>query len=285
MFSVKQKVLIARGLNRVLVAARRCVGLGPLTVTNRRGIRWSLDLNEGIDLCIYLLGAYEPRTVWRYSPLIESGFVVLDIGANVGSHTLQFARLVGPTGRVFAFEPTDFAFAKLKRNVGLNPQLAPSVIASQTLLVAEAAAAAPEALYASWPLMADPDGLHREHLGKAMPIAGAAVITADEFCRRNGLTRIDFVKLDVDGNEFEVLKGFVAALEKFRPRILMEIAPYVLDERSANLLEELTEFLVSLRYQFLMVNSRQPIIARSAALRSLVGAGDSINILLEPKAV
>ena len=93
MFSVLQKIFIARQLNRVLRIARRLVGRDMRTVCDRRGVRWALDLDEGIDLSIYLLGAYEPRTLHAYTRHIRPGAVVFDIGANIGAHTLHFARL------------------------------------------------------------------------------------------------------------------------------------------------------------------------------------------------
>ena len=54
--------------------------------------------------------------------ITKPGMTVLDIGANIGAHTLLFSSLVGAAGRVVAFEPTDFAYAKLQKNVALNPR-------------------------------------------------------------------------------------------------------------------------------------------------------------------
>ena len=93
---------------------RRLVGGGPELVTSRQGLTWQLDLREGIDLSIYLLGRFEPSTVRCYTRLVNPGDVVLDVGANIGAHTLPLARLVGEAGRVIAFELTRYAFLKLQ---------------------------------------------------------------------------------------------------------------------------------------------------------------------------
>ena len=61
-------------------------------------INWRLDLLEGIDL----LGSFEPLTVRAYRGIVRPGDTVLDIGANVGAHTLPLAQLVGETCRVIA---------------------------------------------------------------------------------------------------------------------------------------------------------------------------------------
>ena len=160
MLSVKQKMRIARGLNGVLMTARRFIGRGPRAVCRRRGINWSLDLNEGIDLSIYLLRSYEPQMLRAYTALVRPDDTIFDIGANIGAHTLHFARLVGRKGRVHAFEPTDFAFGKLKTNLALNPDYASVVEANQVFLVAERAVALPQSVYSSWPVSNQTDTVH-----------------------------------------------------------------------------------------------------------------------------
>jgi len=96
----KTKVLIAKMLSSAILAVRG--GRDRSVEATRRGIRYRLDLKEGIDLAIYL-GVYENSTVRAYRKLIRRGDWVLDIGANIGAHTLQFADLVGDGGRVIAF--------------------------------------------------------------------------------------------------------------------------------------------------------------------------------------
>jgi hypothetical protein len=60
-----------------------------------------------------------------------------------------------------------------------------------------------------------------------MSTSGAATTTQDAAVSARALTSLDFIKLDVDGNEFEVLRGAQATLQRFRPQILMEFAPSV----------------------------------------------------------
>jgi FkbM family methyltransferase len=211
---------------------RQLCGAPSTTIVRRGGALWSLDLKEGIDLSIYLLGGFEPRTLRRYKELIVDGFVVLDIGANVGAHTLPLAQLVGPSGRVIAFEPTEYAFDKLLKNISLNPGLSSRISANQTLLGRSTNDELPGAIYSSWPLENASD-LHSDHQGRLKSTSGADVQTVDGYVERCGLDRLDFIKLDVDGHEYEVLQGARATLERFRPGIVLELAPYVYSEKPA----------------------------------------------------
>ena len=147
---------------------------------SRGGLRWRLDLREGIDLSIYLLGSFEPSVTKSYRRLVSPGDVVLDIGANVGSHTLPLARAVGDSGRVFAFEPTGWAFSKLQTNLALNPDLASRVTAEQVMLVGPGESTVPGAIYSSWPL-ASGTQLHPVHRGRLMSTDDAHAVTLDDY--------------------------------------------------------------------------------------------------------
>src|ERR1700751_5151651 len=120
MLTTKTKVSLARLAHSCISAGRKLAGKGDSTIVERNGIRYHLDLNEGIDFSIYLLGAFEPGTQKTLQKLAKPGDVVFDIGANIGAHPLTIAQSVGRSGKVYAFEPADFAFAKLQRNLALN---------------------------------------------------------------------------------------------------------------------------------------------------------------------
>lgn len=106
-------------------AGRALLGRTDQEIVVRDNITYDLNLSEGIDFGIYLANFYERQTRSALSRLVSPGSLVLDIGANIGAHTLHLAQLVGPLGRVLAFEPTEFAFRKLRRNLDLNPSSPP----------------------------------------------------------------------------------------------------------------------------------------------------------------
>src|SRR5206468_4690697 len=109
MLTTKTKVTLASLAYRCVAAARAVAGKNDSAIVNRGGLRWSLDLAEGIDFSIYLLGAFEPSTASTIQKLVKPGDVAFDIGANIAAHTLGIARLLGPEGRGLAVEPSNLA--------------------------------------------------------------------------------------------------------------------------------------------------------------------------------
>lgn len=189
-----RKIALARLAYRTIKLGRGLCRLQDHCQVIRAGLRYELDLSEGIDFAIFLLGSFEPSTVAALRRHLKPGATALDIGANIGAHTLQMARLVGPEGRVLSFEPTAFALAKQLRNLALNPEICNRVTAFQCFLAADEYRMSPQPLYASWPLPHRP-GVHGKHFGRSMTTAGAQIMTLDNLLLQCRIERIDLVKL------------------------------------------------------------------------------------------
>lgn len=278
MIKVQQKLKLARIVNRMIRCCRSLCGLNMRTTARRGGVLWDLDLNEGIDLAIYLYGAYELRTVQAYRKLIKPGDVVFDIGANIGAHTLRFAQAVSPTGTVHAFEPTDYAFQKLLRNFELNPILGGRVRLNQMLLCESMEVTPPEKIYSSWPLSGQ-DHVHEQHGGRLEEISKAQITTLDAYCEANKVDKIDFVKIDVDGNEYTVLKGWENTLRQMRPPILIELAPFAHDSGKSSF-DDMIVYLKTIGYKFYDLNARNKLPTEPRALREIIPDGSGVNALL-----
>jgi FkbM family methyltransferase len=253
------------------------LGQSDRTVVARDGITYDLDLAQGIDFAIFLGNIYERQTKSALRKLVSPGSLVLDIGANIGAHTLHLAQLVGPGGRVMAFEPTDFAFRKLGRNLELNPSLAARVDAYHCFLAASDGANVPEAIYSSWPL-AKQSGLHAKHLGREMLTEQAQSRSLDSVLNENGDRKVHLVKLDVDGFECDVLAGATAMLREVRPVFVMELAPYVLEERGASLDQLLSYFLPN-GYVFYHEQTQKPLPSSARELQRMIAIGAGINAI------
>jgi len=280
MLSTRSKIAIAKVLHRLVRVGHLVTGrpmCGPFT---RRGIRWQLDLSEGIDLMIYLAGAFEPSTVRAYEKLIAPGDVVFDIGANIGAHSLRFARLVGAQGRVHAFDPAQPAIDKLRVNCALNPELASRIVINHAFCTDRIGRTIPEAVYASWPLTGSAAGLHAAHLGRLHPVGSPRLEILDDYVERNRLPRVDFIKLDVDGSEVSVLRGARKILARDQPVILTEVALYIFKENG----EDIREFWSIFRdqgYRMRLLNSRREIPLDSEYFAAHLPEHSSINVVLE----
>jgi FkbM family methyltransferase len=286
MLRTKTKVRIARLLNAVIVGGRGLFGAPPLVRTSRGGINWALDLNEGIDLGIYL-GRYQkiPRRV--VDSCIRPDSLVIDIGANIGSHALPMARFVGDRGRVVAVEPTRFAYSKFLSNIKLNPKLSNRLIPINAALTEGGPNGASNgAFYSRWPLRGSEADRHPEHLGKFETADGARFLSLDslltELRSRHEITApVAFIKMDVDGNELQVLKGAGTTLTTDRPVMLIEITPHVQDEVPQRF-EAMMEVLTSFGYSLEDADTGRPLPNSCPELRKLITFGASIDALARP---
>ena len=280
MLTTKTKISLAALAYRAITSARGLFGKGKQVIVRRGGVRWCLDLEEGIDFSIYLLGAFEKSTAATLRTLVKAGDTVLDIGANVGAHTLGLAKAVGPAGKVFAFEPADFAFRKLLRNLELNPELQKRTQASQVMLGADVDKPLAAGIYASWPLE-KVDAVHPKHRGRFVSTQGAVADTLDGFVERHGIAQIDLIKMDVDGNELPVLQGGPGVLQKHRPTIVLEMSPYVHAEQH-NSFAEMIELLRNSKYRIESASNRTNLPLDTSALEALIPDGAGINVVALP---
>lgn len=143
--------------------------------------------------------------------LLRPGSWVVEVGANVGTHTLPLARAAGPTGRVIAFEPQRIVFQTLAANVALN---------SLTNVECrwEAAGAEPGSIVVPTINYESDNNFGGLELGKYATGERVPVTTVD----RLDLPRCDLLKIDVEGMELDVLRGAAQTLARLRPVVYLE---------------------------------------------------------------
>lgn len=277
--STQSKLRIARRLSRIVCSARKLLGRPPHGVFERRHTRYELDLREGIDLSIYLFSVFEPDVVAYYEKALGPDAVVIDIGANIGAHTLQLAGLCGDGGKVIALEPTAWAFGKLLRNIELNPGLKPRIHAMQSFLGRQSSGELPESICSSWPMDVAETSADARSEGRACSTQGASAMTLDQLVEKLGLWRVDLIKLDVDGNELDVLEGAQSTLARFRPRLIIELAPYVFSDREKSIVRIL-ETMKSKGYRTARIGKREISLADADAVVALIPDGGGVNALI-----
>lgn len=232
------KIFFARILYRVVHLIYR----EDRRIIVRNGIKYEIDLSEVIDLSMFLSGNFQKHVSQNKRLSLPQDAIIFDVGANSGMMTLQFAKLV-PLGKVYSFEPTFYAFSKLKKNLELNPELAERIVAIQSFVSSSKSEEPSIKAYASWKVGGTIKGVkHRVHGGIAKSTDGIGAVSLDDFCKQNEIKRLDFIKIDTDGHELEVLKGAQKVISKFSPIIIFEVGIYVMEERNIDFSDYLKFF-------------------------------------------
>lgn len=211
-----------RGLKYFLRAAK---WLGIENNTYRRRLANNLYINvnpsEHIQQQLFWYGYYEKELGDLIKKILRPGNVFLDIGANIG----YFSLLAGnhePTAKIIAFEPVGSIFKKLEENISINTVQNIKAVNSGVGDKNEE-----REIYIS-----AEDNLGMSSFQKPGSYSGKtemiSVITIDEWIKSTALSKIDLIKLDVEGNELAALKGMHKTLQNFKPAVIVEINPETL---------------------------------------------------------
>jgi len=156
--------------------------------------------------------------------------VIIDVGANIGLSALAFAPLV-PAGRMLAVEPSPRSARALAETLRLNGLAGRVAIEAVALADKPGELAFHEAAHSAGAHLMDPNTMG----GEALPQVRVPVTTLDALMAKHALARLDFLKIDVEGFETEVMQGGAETLARFRPVVFAEFNAWVLQcNRSAN---------------------------------------------------
>lgn len=152
-----------------------------------------------------------------FQKYIPQGGTVIDVGACLGDHTLSYARMVGGGGVVFAFEPNPEAFKCLKYN--MKPY--------KNVAVLDVALGATNGAVECVASEREPNNLGANSV-RRVAFGAIPVRTIDHYGIRS---RLDFLKIDAEGWEPDIIEGAKATLLRFKPVILVEINRPILAAR------------------------------------------------------
>ena len=202
-----------------LMPAHYSYPLGTWRKCLRDGIWFEVDIGTRNGWMLYCHRSANPL-VQQY---VRAGDTVFDIGANQGELTLAMACAAMPGGKVFAFEPNPTMFAVLSRNIELNPALA---CCAEPL----ALGAAPGRVEIRQQDGRNPGTVtvHTDLIPYGGNWVTVNVARLDDYVRTQALARVDVMKIDVEGYEFEVCKGAEGTLGRWHPRLIMEVADTLL---------------------------------------------------------
>jgi len=158
-----------------------------------------------------LYGEFSEEEAELFGQIARPGDVILDVGANIGAHTLFFAKKVGLAGRVYAFEPQRMVYQTLCANMALNSIT--NTFCIQAALAEEAGSIVVPALNYAQTNNYGGVGLGTYATGESVP-----VMTLDSL----DLSACRLIKIDVEGMEETVLRGAVQTVQRHKPMLYVE---------------------------------------------------------------
>jgi FkbM family methyltransferase len=204
------------------------------TIYGKFGINYSIIPNSSLDAHILKDGVYSDWIASQNLLSFEKNSVFFDIGANVGFLSLIFANRYAPTGHVYCYEADPFIFNDLKRNISLNPNIKNIHIQNIAIQGDHLKLTA----HLNIRRAVDDDDNENRGLSSLCNISLHKIdsikvqcSTIDKEVTKMKVNRLDFIKVDVEGLEYDVLKGGHQAILKLSPTILWE-ASVVLDRLS-----------------------------------------------------
>jgi len=183
--------------------------------TSRGDLLW-LNNTGYIDLQIIQYGEFEQMSTAVITRLVKPGAIVLDVGANIGYYTVMMSKLVGNEGKIFAFEPTKHFLETLRRNLAVNHVKnvevlnfgLSNIVREMTIDIGPSSAT-----------LHSPLGFDKVLSNETIHLS-----TLVDFVREYGITRIDFIKIDIDGHEPLFFDGAWPVLDLMSPIMICEVS-------------------------------------------------------------
>ncbi len=212
----------------------------------RRNLRWS---------------KHEPETPYL-ADLLSGAPVCLHVGASDGRHSYVMTK-VAPRARIHAFEPSEFTYQVLKACMSWHG------ISGQVTTVHAAVGDKPGELILITPRkMSGRMGRAYAYVAETAPNGPARpdledqgstqqktpVVVLDDYCREQGLDRVDFIRMDIEGAELKALNGALGVLDRDKPHVLLEIHPIMLQARFGASAEDVVELFRSRGYRMFALN-------------------------------
>jgi len=201
-----------------------------------------------IEWTLLSTGTYEDEINKLIRISLKAGNIALDIGANIGLQSLRMAQSVGSSGHVYSFEPLTYLQNKFNKNTGLNRfeniTLFPFALSDQS---GETSYSIDEQIWNQGTFNLN----NKSSDGKAQQII---IKVADELNEIQSLSRLDLIKIDVEGFEYQVLKGLKSTLKKHWPRIIFEY-DHNYWENNGQKMSDCYGFLNNLGYKLYQITS------------------------------
>jgi len=180
----------------------------------------------GISRELQIFKTHEPLTTKLTSKILEKGMTCLDIGANIGYYAFLESKAIGENGKVIAIEPSPINFKQLKQNLELNNssnvEIYNFAIGDKEDKVEFIVSKLSNLSYVA---------ASRRKIPEDAQIIEVPMIKMDDFVEEKKLSKVDFVRMDVEGYEINVFDGMWDTIKKFKPIIQMEFHIPPIDQK------------------------------------------------------
>jgi len=228
---IKMKIILAlafRLLFRIKFFRKRYFGVhkklfkpynlfrGVIRKIKYKDLQVILHIDDFIQESLYFTGKYEAAELKAIEQFLKNDSVFIDIGANIGLYTLYASKLINKNGQIISFEPFPKNFQSLTQNITLNGL---SNVRIEKVAIGENEGNVN--LYYNE---------REKNLGmvSTTPLEKGIkeeveVVSLDSYLKNESFTRIDLIKIDIEGFEYPALLGMKETLATFHPTLLIEI--------------------------------------------------------------
>jgi FkbM family methyltransferase len=218
--------------------------LRPVRVELEPGVNLWLDPGDLLSrtLLASRAGAWEVEVWNAIRDGLGDGAVFLDVGAHIGYDTLKAAHHLGPNGRVVAFEPNPRVVQMLRDSIAAS--------GATNVIVQPIACSDTETTLTLFDSTGGNSGLTslaEANAGQANHPVTVPARRLDDVIRELGLSRVDVIKIDVEGAETLVVRGAQETLRRFKPRLVIEVIDSTLTAMGTSV-QELESLIWSLGY-------------------------------------
>jgi FkbM family methyltransferase len=253
-----KKLLLAKFLSFILL---KIFKFKVTQIVARKDINYKLNLRQGIDLSIFIFGSFQSKITSILTKIIlnkknQKFFSVLDIGSNIGDKSLSLAKnLLNKKIKnflIYSIEPTEFAINKQIENLNLNKELKKK-IRIFTLFITNTKNNIKEA-FSSWDLFKKNNIIHGGQ--KKLFSKNTKSISLDNFIKNNKIKNVLLIKIDVDGNELDVLYSAKKFLLKNSPYIIIEFSQSALEAKGVSI-NNFYKFIKNINYSIYDLNLKK----------------------------
>lgn len=206
-------------------------------------------ISSDIGYNLYFKGEFEVDEIRLIKNVVKKGDIVLDIGAYIGYHTLIMSNAIGEKGKGYTFEPYRKNFFVLEKNIKEN-QI--GNIYAYKLAIGDKNKKIKLQVFDDYAYNSILNLKRKKYIG----IENIEMVTLDSFVTSLKIKKIDLIKIDVEGFEFNTLIGAKWTLKKFKPKIICEIYQENLNPLKTKV-RDVIDYVTSFGYKCYLIQGKK----------------------------